>query len=834
MIDYKQLPVYQNRQEILDALSKNQVIVVQSPTGSGKTTQMPIILHEAGYADEKMIGITQPRRIATLSVCDFIKRQLNDRENFIAYKMRFEDTTDYTTRIKVMTDGILLMELKNDPMLMQYSVILVDEAHERSLNIDFILGLLKRIVAQRPEFKVIISSATINTRVFSRFFDNCPIVSIHSRVYPVHVIYSPAHRQTFDDQLEMIISIVKRESKKQAGDILIFLSGEFEIVTTVNALYAADPKEELEIYPLYGRLGKEEQERVFTPTSKGKTKVVVSTNIAETSVTIDGITVVIDLGVAKLNFYNQKDFTSSLVPLPTSRSSCEQRSGRAGRTQAGTCYRLFTKEDYQSRPAYQIEEILRTDLSEVVLRMSDLGIYDYEQFSFITRPKAQALKSAEETLRYIGAIDRNRMLTSIGSLMVRFPLLPRHSRVVVEAMMTYPDVLDEVLIAIAFLSTKTPFLFPAGEEDASRAAHRSFNTSAYGDFVMYLNLFRQYANLAKQKQRQDFCTKYYLDHQGMQEIVHVHEQLGEICSEIGFPLSSGGSVREYLSCIAKGLSQYICIRARGTMYKSLSVDQIYIHPGSAWFKTLPRFIIAGEIVQTSRLYARSVSPLEQEWLEDIQPGLSKKLMAFDSKQKGKEEEHEEKSFRKRDQQRGTAGFDLYGKRYPTIKARTKKQQEVVIIPLDDLPSIVKANDRSPQRPKNFRAALAYRGFYVHYNDKFFSLLELNGKLKPELGILDNPPSGVFTIDSARLLIDNLRWLLGFTKSKKNREILGFITLEASGSGNYRFSNNPDFFDALDTSLFHLLHLEDELRDSDRKKEAKEVSSIYTKLLTLAQ
>jgi HrpA-like RNA helicase len=276
----------------------------------------------------------------------------------------------------------------------------------------------------------------------------------------------------------MIITIVKREAKKKSGDILIFLSGEFEITTTVNALFGADSNRELEIYPLYGRLGKEEQELVFTPTPPGKTKVVVSTNIAETSVTIDGITVVIDLGVAKLNFYNQKDFTSSLVPLPTSRSSCEQRSGRAGRTQKGTCYRLFTKEDYQSRPAYQIEEILRTDLSEVVLRMSDLGIYDYERFSFITRPKDAALKSAEETLRLIGAIDDDRMLTTIGSLMVKFPLLPRHSRVVVEALMSYPDVLNEVLIAISFLSTKTPFLLPPGEEDASRAAHRRFNTSA--------------------------------------------------------------------------------------------------------------------------------------------------------------------------------------------------------------------------------------------------------------------------------------------------------------------------------------------------------------------
>ena len=779
-----------------------------------------------------MIGITQPRRIATLSVCDFIKRQLNDTENFIAYKMRFEDTTDYSTRIKVMTDGILLMELKNDPMLEQYSVILVDEAHERSLNIDFILGLLKRIIAQRPEFKVIISSATINTRVFSRFFDNCPIVSIDSRVYPVEVLYSPPRRQNFDDQLDMIITIVKREAKKKSGDILIFLSGEFEITTTVNALYGADPNRELEIYPLYGRLGKEEQELVFNPTPPGKTKVVVSTNIAETSVTIDGITVVIDLGVAKLNFYNQKDFTSSLVPLPTSRSSCEQRSGRAGRTQKGTCYRLFTKEDYQSRPAYQIEEILRTDLSEVVLRMSDLGIYDYERFSFITRPKDAALKSAEETLRLIGAIDDDRMLTTIGSLMVKFPLLPRHSRVVVEALMSYPDVLNEVLIAISFLSTKTPFLLPPGEEDASRAAHRRFNTSAYGDFVMYLNLFKQYEALSKQKNKQEFCAKNYLDYQGMQEIVHVHEQLGEICSEIGFPLSSGGSVREYLSCIAKGLSQYICIRSRGTMYKSLSVDQIYIHPGSAWFRSLPPFIIAGEIVQTSRLYARSVSPLDKSWLDDIQPGLAKRLLSMGTKPT--KEVQEERRERRGVQERGTAGFDLYGKRYPTLKAKTKKQQEVVIIPLDDLASITEANSRSAKRPKNFRAALAYRGFYIHYNDKFFSILELNGKLKPQLGILDNPPSGVFTIENTQLLLDNLRWLLGFTKSKKNRSNLGFVTLEVSGNGNYRFVNNPNFFDALDTTLFNLLHLEDDLEASNQKKEAKDVSKLYSALLTLAQ
>lgn len=241
--------------------------------------------------------------------------------------MRFEDTTSPGTRIKVMTDGILLMELKADPLLRSYSVILVDEAHERSLNIDFILGLLKHVMKERPEFKVIISSATINTKVFSDFFDKAPIVSIDARVYPVQVIYKPLQRESLEYQVEAITQIVTTEAKKQSGDILVFMSGEFDITNCVNALYMADTDKRLEIYPLYGRLSKEEQESVFNDTSPGKTKVVVATNIAETSVTIDGITTVIDCGIAKINFYNQKDFTSSLVPLPTSRSSCEQRKG---------------------------------------------------------------------------------------------------------------------------------------------------------------------------------------------------------------------------------------------------------------------------------------------------------------------------------------------------------------------------------------------------------------------------------------------------------------------------------------------------------------------------
>lgn len=829
----KHLPVYLHRQEILDGLAKNQVIIVESPTGSGKTTQIPLILHEAGYADQLQVGITQPRRIATLSVSDFIKRQVGKDDGFVGYKMRFEDTTTSNTRIKVMTDGILLMELKADPLLRSYSVILVDEAHERSLNIDFILGLLKEVMAQRKEFKVIISSATINTKVFSEFFDNAPIVSIDARIYPVQVIYKPLERETLDYQIQAITGIVMAEARKHSGDILVFMSGEFDITTCVNALYMADPDHLLEIYPLFGRLSKEEQESVFNETGAGKTKVVVATNIAETSVTIDGISTVIDCGIAKINFYNQKDFTSSLVPLPTSRSSCEQRKGRAGRTKAGVCYRLYSEEDYQSRLPYGTEEILRTDLSEVVLRMSDLSIYDYEHFPFITRPKHSAIASAEDTLRFIGAIDEYRRLTSVGSLMCRFPLLPRHSRVIVEAMMNHPEVLEEVLIAVSFLSTKTPFLLIPGEEEQSRAAHKRFNNSEYGDFVSYLNIYRQYTANTGKEAKQKFCKRSYLDFQGMQEIVHVNEQLGEICSDIGFPISSGGTVREYLSCIASGLMQYVCIKAKGNMYKSLTADQVFIHPGSAYFKTLPQFIIAGEIVQTSRLYARSVSPLEKAWLDDISSELYPRLTALAKGEKpSRKEEREEKKGKA--EEKGKATITVYKRTYPTLVIGKKKQKLVAVIPLEDLTYLVQANEKAPKRPKNFPATLMHQGFYIHYGDKFFSILELQGKLKIDQGILDNPPSGVYTLEDASTLVDNLIWLLAFTKSKKERKQLYFTALEESGNGNYRFTAVEDCFDALDTSLFTLLQLADSLEAAGQKNLAKRVDKVYGTLLKLVE
>jgi len=383
------LPVYAQKNKILEKLEKNQVIIVESPTGSGKTTQLPMILKEAGYSNSGIIGVTQPRRIATVSVCEFINSNFEKRDqNTAAYKMRFEDTTDIFTKIKIMTDGILLQELKADKLLSKYSVIMVDEAHERSLNIDFILGLLKNILETRHDLKVIISSATINGEIFSEYFDNAPIVHIETRIFPIQTIYVnlPADNRN-ENMLLKIGDIVDNEvRKKDKGDILIFLPGEHAIKECVSLLLSSKISRKLFIIPLYGRLSKEEQERVFLTTPPGKIKVVVSTNIAETSITIDGIRTVIDPGLAKINFYSPRTFTESLVESSVSKASSNQRKGRAGRTGPGTCYRLFSKREFDTRDLFTLEEIFRTDLSEVVLQMAELGIRDFNSFDFISKP----------------------------------------------------------------------------------------------------------------------------------------------------------------------------------------------------------------------------------------------------------------------------------------------------------------------------------------------------------------------------------------------------------------------------------------------------------------
>ncbi|MBR2282549.1 MAG: ATP-dependent RNA helicase, partial [Spirochaetales bacterium] len=818
-------------------------IVVESPTGSGKTTQIPLILKEAGYADNGVIGITQPRRIATLGVCSFIKDQISVEglpENYCAYKMRFYDTTDNSTRIKILTDGMLLQELKADPLLSRYSVIMVDEAHERSLNIDFILGLLKQITARRPDLKVIISSATLNTKVFSKYFSdpvthrNAPIISIKARVYDVDVKYFPLKSHGDADECAHAICVVinqllkrfKATGYKDNEDTLVFLPGEFDIKTTMQQIYYECDHEHLQIYPLYGRLNKEEQEQVFEPTLPGKMKVVLATNIAETSLTIDGIKVVIDSGLAKINYYNQTDFTSSLVLRNISRSSAEQRKGRAGRTAPGRCYRLYSKEEYDARQLWTPEEILRTDLSEVVLRMVDLGIYDFESFPYVTRPDSRALASGERTLRLLNAIDENRHLTSIGQVMVRYPLLPRHSRSLVEALRRFPDMIKPVVICLSFLSGRTPFILPPGEEDMARSAHRRYN-SPYGDFMNYQTIYRQYISIGTAKKREDFCKNSYLDIQSMDEIVHITDQLCQITEEMGIPVKdfdvpdakdTETFAHDLLVCIGAGLLQYVCLKKKTAVYRTITTDEIYIHPGSAWFRNPPQYLLAGEIVMTTKMYARTVSPLHPDWVSEISPKLADRLKKLSKEGTRAREQERPRASRgsapKEDESKVTR---MYGFEFPVIKDIGRKgAKNITVIPSKDLPALAKAYRKSSRHPKSVNATILFNGSYVAYGEKLYDVISLNGRVRfEEDNLIGQPSRDVYYVDTIQELVPYLHQVMKLSPLRENGK-LGFIELLSSGGNSTRSNSklgifmhvNRSFSEAVNNSAYTLLSLMD--------------------------
>ena len=508
----EELAIYQYKDEIIRLVNENQVVVIEAPTGSGKTTQIPQILFNSGHLGHGIIGVTQPRRIAAYSVSSRIAYEMeSELGRLVGYKIRFNDKTSSNTQIKIMTDGILLEELRSDPMLLKYSIIMVDEAHERSLNIDFILGLLRNILKKRIDFKVVVSSATINAKLFSDFFYGAPILSVNARQFPVKVEYMPLLKNNDSELilLKILEIVANLEKKKMDGDVLIFLEGEQSIKDCCEKINLLNTNGNFNLItlPLYARLSSDDQNKVFED-FPGKRKIVVATNIAETSITIDGIVYVIDPGIAKLNYYNPRTFTSFLEAKPISKASCNQRMGRAGRTAPGVVYRLYHQNDYTNRDLYTKEEIYRTDLSEVVLRMADLGIEDYFDFGFISPPRKGAILSAIETLVTINALDKNQHLTEIGKKMVDFPLEPRLSRILLESLTRYPEVLYNVLIVISFLSTKTPFLYPHGEEIESRQAQKKLSEKG-GDFFTWINLFYKHQN---EKDKEQFCRKFYLRH----------------------------------------------------------------------------------------------------------------------------------------------------------------------------------------------------------------------------------------------------------------------------------------------------------------------------------
>lgn len=827
-IDYKKLPVYEQKKLILESLQQHQVVVVQSPTGSGKTTQIPVILYEAGFAEKGMIAVTQPRRIAALSVSEFIAKQLKTSyPGLVGYKMRFEDKTDSSTKIKIMTDGILLQEMKLDPWLSKYSVIMIDEAHERSLNIDFCLGLLKRVLQARKDFKVIVSSATINAKVFSDYFDNCPIVTIDTQTFPVTLIYDPPSvKPTTSTEagssaiLQKIENIVDRVLyNKEQGDILIFLPGEKIIKDCIEKLSNSHFRSKIHIVPLYGRLSKELQEKVFLNAPFGKKKVVISTNIAETSVTINGITTVIDTGLAKLNFYNPFNYTSSLIETAVSKASCNQRKGRAGRTCSGTCYRLYSRKDFEARQEYTTEEIFRTDLSEVVLRMSELGITDFEDFDFISKPEKENLKGAVQTLFMLNALNEDNTLSSIGKLMVEFPLEPRVSRILVESILKYPDVLEESVIAAAFLSTHSPFILPPGQEMDARAAHHVFR-DLQGDFVSYVKLFRKWKE-AKDKKK--FAEKNFLDEKVMTEIESIVLQLEEEISALGIPVSSGGNFEHYLSCIAAGMIQFVCVRESKDNYRSMTAEHISIHPGSGMFKTTPLYIVAGEIVHTSRTFAMSVSPITKSILDNVQENLEKSLLQVRGKKLP------DTKIKSSQQQNANIKVELKRVSFEIKKAAGK---QLVFLPYKDLKFALSKKDSREDLKKLYdmngilllKKGTVLKGEKVGTIVNVFEKLNLDSLTKGELPT--NKNLDISEQENLNILIANLRKLMRIYSTKQKNKEYSFITLSNPAGDIFYFKLKKEFTLSWKESLSSIENLIDNKNITLTSKQKSTLNDIY--------
>ncbi|MEL3908739.1 MAG: ATP-dependent RNA helicase [Treponemataceae bacterium] len=857
-MNYKKLPVYAEKQKILDCLKENQVVVVESPTGSGKTTQLPVILHEAGYSERGMIGVTQPRRIAALSVSEFIAKQLNTEiSGLVGYKMRFADKTSPETKIKIMTDGILLQELKLDPWLSKYSVIMVDEAHERSLNIDFVLGLLKRILKSRSDFKVIVSSATINTEMFSLYFDECPIVKIDAENYPVTLIFDPPEVKASTESataesamLEKIASIMSRiVLENRNGAVLIFLPGERVIKNCVERL-ASDPVigRKLFILPLYGRLSKEEQERVFDKPPFGKRKVVIATNIAETSITINDIVTVIDSGLAKLNHHNPFTFTSSLIETDVSKASCNQRRGRAGRTQAGVCYRLYSKKDFEAREMYTTEEIYRTDLSEVVLRMSELGIYDFEDFYFLSPPGKKDIIGAIDTLNLLSALNSDRSLSNIGKLMCAFPLSPRQSRMIVEAILHFPRSIEEVIIAASFLSARSPFIFPEGYELEATQAHKRFYDE-YGDFVSFLHIFRKHKSA---ENKIDFCKRNYLDERIMAEITNIKEQLELIVGDLGIPILGGGSREEYLHCVSAGMIQFLCAKERRDSYRSLTAEKIFIHPGSCVYKRTPEFIVAGEIIRTSRMYAMSVSPLPKSLVEKLAPALLKivtkrgrgKLSESDKKTK-REKYAKERKTRDNKKTLKTQSANLikiFDKTYEIEKISGKKY---LVLSAKDMMSII---SKTRKNKHNIDYALEQaKGLRVKVLTNDMREFLVGEKLSEALTVMEVFNTSVIPnneiklqknfnlLDSSDLhaLVAELPKLFRTANSKRRSKELGFVTLCSDSESICWFKIMRKFKNALHEA-FHSIQLIATKSDGLSQNETKVVKALYTSMSRFVQ
>ncbi len=626
--DYDEmLPINQRRDEIAALIEKNQVVIVCGETGSGKSTQLPKICLEMGRGVKGLIGHTQPRRIAARTVAARVAEELHSQPGkTVGYKIRFTDHVSADTYIKLMTDGILLAETQGDRFLDAYDTLIIDEAHERSLNIDFLLGFLKNLLPRRPDLKIIITSATIDPERLSKHFNNAPVIEVSGRTYPVVVHYRPLVDPNDEEQerdlVLGILDVVDEISQTDLGDILIFLPGEHEIRETTEALKRRHLKN-TEILPLYAKLGVADQNKVFQP--HNKRHIVLATNVAETSLTVPGIRFVIDPGLARMSRYSPRSKVQRLPIEPISQASANQRKGRCGRVSDGICYRLYSEEDFIGRSLFTDPEIKRTNLASVILQLSSLRFGDVDRFPFIDPPDGKYISDGFKLLEELGAVTAQRQLTSLGKKLARLPVDPRIGRMILAGHEFH--CLKEMLIIASALSVQDVRDKPMDKMQQSDEAHAKF-AHEDSDFYWFLNVWRFYkdqeSQLSQNKLRK-LCKTNFLNYLRMREWFDIHRQLTSLCKEMEFKQNSEEAKYQSIhSALLSGLLGNIAFQSDRHEYTGARNIKMNIFPGSAQFQKKPKWFIAAELVETSKLYARTVAKIEPEWIEKIAGDLVKR------------------------------------------------------------------------------------------------------------------------------------------------------------------------------------------------------------------
>ena len=630
------LPVVDRRDDIASAIRDHQVVVIAGETGSGKTTQLPKICLEVGRGVHGIIGHTQPRRLAARSVANRIAEELQvSLGEQVGYQVRFTDHGNENTLVKLMTDGILLAEVQNDRFLNRYDTIIIDEAHERSLNIDFLLGYLKLLLPKRPDLKLIITSATIDVERFSKHFNDAPVIEVSGRTYPVDVHYRPMEDlelegRDADQRLQQSILASLNEIQDQErsgkggplGDVLVFLSGEREIRETAKFLRDAKLRH-TEILPLYARLSAAEQNRIFQ--SHAGRRVILSTNVAETSLTVPGIRYVIDPGTARISRYSVRSKVQRLPVEPVSQASANQRKGRCGRVADGICFRLYSEEDFLGRPEFTDAEILRTSLAAVILQMLRLGLGDIAAFPFVDAPDSKAINDGFKLLEELGAVNDNRRMTRIGRQLGQLPVDPRMARMLVEA--NTNGALNELLIITSAMAIQDPRERPAEKQQAADQRHREhFHEDS--DFMTYVQLWNTYEEQRQelsQNQLRKYCKQNFLSFMRMREWRDLHRQLALACKDLGFRLNDeAASYADVHKSLLSGLLSHLGSKDEEADYMGARNRRFYLFPASTLFKRKPKWVITGELVETSRLFARTNAKIEPQWIEPLAGHLVKR------------------------------------------------------------------------------------------------------------------------------------------------------------------------------------------------------------------